>query len=278
MKDKNIAGFLALVLGWLGFHRFYLGQYGLGIIYLMLSMTGIGAILGIIDAIAFFIMDKDNFDLKYNRRYYDERRRRRDTDYTRRKREDTDFNRGARASRRRERDEDRQETRRRSTRRQPTRKKANPHKQAGKDKYKDFDYKGAILDFEKSLKAEPNDPAVHFNLACAYSLEENVGKALKNLEAAVAKGFKDFELIKTHDALAFLRIQPDFEVFVNNNYQMPVVKKSKEPVKAAEAKLEEDLLSTQPDLLDQIKKLGALREQGLLTEAEFAEQKKKLLG
>ena len=32
-----------------------------------------------------------------------------------------------------------------------------------------------------------------------------------------------------------------------------------------------------PDLIDQLKELGALRDQGVLTEAEFAEQKARLL-
>lgn len=53
MKDKNVAGILALFLGAFGVHRFYLGQTGLGILYAVF-MTGISTILGIIDAIVFF--------------------------------------------------------------------------------------------------------------------------------------------------------------------------------------------------------------------------------
>ncbi|MBR9920445.1 MAG: NINE protein [Bacteroidetes bacterium] len=276
MKDKNVSGFLALFFGWLGFHRFYLGQIGLGIIYCLLLGTGISFLLGLIDAVAFFVMDKDNFDIKYNRRFYDERRRRRDTDYVRRKREETDFNRGARAQRRRERDSSRELNRR--TRKSRPVKKVNSYKTSGKEKYKDYDYKGAIVDFEKSLEVEPNDPAVHFNLACAYSLEENVQKSLQNLALAVANGFKDFTMIQEHDALAFVRIQSEFEAFVENKYRLPAKAENKDPKKAEEATLEEDLLSTQPDLLDQIKKLGELRDNGMLTEDEFAAQKKKLLG
>jgi len=41
---------------------------------------------------------------------------------------------------------------------------------------------------------------------------------------------------------------------------------------------EKDLLSDTPNLLEQIKQLGSLRERGLLTEEEFITQKKKLLG
>ncbi|MCB0707555.1 MAG: NINE protein [Saprospiraceae bacterium] len=281
MKDKNVAGFLALFFGWMGFHRFYLGQVGLGIIFFLLSFSGISVVMGIVDALAFFFMDKDKFNLKYNRKYYDEMRQRRDTDYVRRKRGETDFNRGARAERRAERESSRRERRGfgpRQTRRSPSGAKANPYKQSGKDKYKDFDYQGAIEDFKKSLEIQPVDPAVHFNLACAYSLEENVDQSFYHLEQAVATGFKDFKLIKEHDALAFLRIQSSFDAFVENNYKVAVKSEPKEPLKADEVKQEDDLLSTTPDLLDQIKKLGDLRDKGLLTEDEFVDQKKKLLG
>lgn len=285
MKDKNVAGFLALFFGWLGFHRFYLGQIGLGIVYCLLIGTGISFILGLIDAVSFFIMDKDNFDLKYNRKYYDRLRDRRGTDFDRRRRSDTDYDRGARARHRREEERrnrrmDRRKTpsTRPTTRRSRPAKRANPYKQSGKEKYKDFDYQGAIQDFEKSLEIEPNDPAVHFNLACAYSLEEEVQKSLFNLQQAIANGFKDEKRIKEHEALAFVRIQPEFEAFVENNYRLPVEGAKPKVTEEEKKQEEEDLLSTQPDLLDQIKKLGDLRDKGLLTEQEFAEQKKKLLG
>ena len=65
MKDKNVAGILALFFGALGIHRFYLGQIGLGILYLFFFWFT--WFLGLIDAIAFFAMDKDDFDFRYNR-------------------------------------------------------------------------------------------------------------------------------------------------------------------------------------------------------------------
>ena len=80
-------------------------------------------------------------------------------------------------------------------------------------------------------------------------------------------GFVDFEKIKGHDALAFLRIQDDFENFAANGYRLtPVPKTKEENIKATD------------NLLEQLKKLGELRERGLLTEEEFTIQKKKLLG
>jgi len=66
MKDKTLAGLLALILGTLGVHRFYLGQPKLGILYLILLFTGISAILGLIDAVMFLTMNQEDFDEKYN--------------------------------------------------------------------------------------------------------------------------------------------------------------------------------------------------------------------
>jgi len=97
MKDKTLAGILALFFGWMGVHRFYLGQVGLGIVYLFL--IPVAWLLGIIDALAFFSMDQEEFDRKYNKEYYRRREeerswqrdkdRRRSRDYQREERRQT---------------------------------------------------------------------------------------------------------------------------------------------------------------------------------------------
>ncbi|HEX2573335.1 MAG TPA: TM2 domain-containing protein, partial [Polyangia bacterium] len=43
MKDKNTAAILAFTLGGIGVHRFYLGQTGMGIVYLLFCWTFIPA-------------------------------------------------------------------------------------------------------------------------------------------------------------------------------------------------------------------------------------------
>ncbi|NUN99926.1 MAG: SHOCT domain-containing protein [Saprospiraceae bacterium] len=98
---------------------------------------------------------------------------------------------------------------------------------------------------------------------------ENTEKSLFHLDKAVGFGFNDSKRIKEHDALAFVRVQPQFETFEQNGFRLAP--------QLAEPKAD-DLLSTTPNLLDQLKRLGELRERGLLTEDEFASQKKKLLG
>lgn len=66
MKSKSTAGLLSFFFGGLGVHRFYLGQTGLGFLYLVFCWTFIPAILGLIDAIIFWTMSEDKFNNKYN--------------------------------------------------------------------------------------------------------------------------------------------------------------------------------------------------------------------
>jgi TM2 domain-containing membrane protein YozV len=277
MKEKNVAGVLALFLGGFGVHRFYLNQNGLGVFYLIFCWFPLMWIIGLIDAIVFFSMDQDDFDRKYNKERF--------RDYR-----DTDFERGEyrhkrRAERRQHRRTERQYERRTSRNFSPPQRpvrKNNPYKASGVKKYKDFDYEGAIEDFEQALKIEPNDVATHFNLACSYSLNEEVEQAFYHLDRAVDLGFSDFKRIKEHDALAYLRIQPQFETFEKNGFRSSATNKAQEAKQDNTPPAldipQEDLLSQEPDLLDQLKRLGDLRDKGLLTEAEFATQKKKLLG
>ncbi|WP_247235562.1 TM2 domain-containing protein [Telluribacter sp. SYSU D00476] len=70
MKDKNIAGLIALFLGGLGLHRFYLGQPVLAVFYLLFCWTFIPVILGFIDALVFFSESRKSFDVKYNNGAY----------------------------------------------------------------------------------------------------------------------------------------------------------------------------------------------------------------
>jgi len=296
MRDKNVAGILALFFGWAGIHRFYLGQVGLGILYAILLFTGISAILGLIDAIVFFSMDQEVFDYKYNeaairrRRRMQHRRRRYDTDFDREERRrdrrvDRYQSREQRRDLRENRNVDRQKYYKRPT---PKPVKNNPYKNSGIKKYKDYDYDGAIEDFKKALEIDDKDIAVHFNIACAYSLNEEPDKAFYHLDKAVELGFNDYKRIKEHDALAFLRIQDEFETFEANNFRIKKqqqLEAPKEDLLSAAAQIaeekepdEEEIEEAQSgDLLEQLKKLGELRDKGLLTEEEFVVQKRKLL-
>lgn len=70
MKDKTNAALLALLLGAVGAHKFYLGRTGVGVLYLILTCTfvlaWIPAIAGFIDFVILALMDKDEFNRRYN--------------------------------------------------------------------------------------------------------------------------------------------------------------------------------------------------------------------
>lgn len=64
IKSKIAAGVLAILLGSLGVHKFYLGKIGMGIVYLLLSWTGIPAVIGVIEGIIYLTSNDHNFCVK----------------------------------------------------------------------------------------------------------------------------------------------------------------------------------------------------------------------
>ncbi|TAM04246.1 MAG: TM2 domain-containing protein, partial [Pusillimonas sp.] len=62
-SQRKIAVVLAIFLGWLGAHRFYLGQIGWGVVYLVLFylFTPLVIVLSLIDAVRYLFMSDDDF-------------------------------------------------------------------------------------------------------------------------------------------------------------------------------------------------------------------------
>lgn len=60
-KSKLVAGLLALILGGLGLHKFYLGSWGAGILYLLFIWTGIPILLAIIEGLRYLTMTDEVF-------------------------------------------------------------------------------------------------------------------------------------------------------------------------------------------------------------------------
>jgi TM2 domain-containing membrane protein YozV len=65
-RTRTSAAVFALFLGGLGAHKFYLGQPGLGILYLFFFWTFIPAIVGFIEGIVYLSMSDEAFNAKYN--------------------------------------------------------------------------------------------------------------------------------------------------------------------------------------------------------------------
>ena len=264
MKKKNIAAFLA-IFGF-GIHRFYLEDRKNGVAYLILSFFVIGFLLSFIDFFVFLFMEQERFDRKYNS---DNSERR---DFTRRQ------GRARRTAnnRRDSRNVASPPVRTRPstvTRASSANSRAQVHIKAGKEYYSGFDYFEAIAQWTKAIALEPRNAAIHYNLACAYSLTEQAEKSFYHLSEAVKFGFNNFDKLTNQDALAFLRIQTEFDDFAANGYMLD---SAKQPTieKVAEATSPEFMTK---DILEQLKELGELRERGILTEEEFVAQKKKLI-
>lgn len=67
-KSKTTAGILAILLGGLGVHKFYLGRIGLGILYLVFCWTYIPAIIGLVEGIIYLTSTEEKFYYKYVRK------------------------------------------------------------------------------------------------------------------------------------------------------------------------------------------------------------------
>lgn len=222
MKKKIIAVILAIFAGAFGVHRFYLRQPELGIAYIALYIWmgrffgfPFSAILGWYDAYKLLIMDEQEFDRRYNSYFFRDRYgRRRDVPKERPFQKRGKYILIDEVSR--------------TTEKQPSgylrnqkdRKEAEMLKKEGIRKFKEYDAKAAIIAFEKALALNPEDLASHFNIACAYSVEENGLKSFEHLERAIKLGYQDKASIMNHEALAFIRVYPAFEMFKNNQFQL----------------------------------------------------------
>ena len=68
-KDKTAAALLALLLGGIGAHKFYLGKVGQGILYLLLCWTFLPAIAGFIEGIMYLTMSEQKFQAQVSGKY-----------------------------------------------------------------------------------------------------------------------------------------------------------------------------------------------------------------
>ena len=65
-RHKIIAALLAIFLGGLGIHKFYLGHWGWGIAYILFAWTFIPALAGFIECILLLLMSEEKFGRKYS--------------------------------------------------------------------------------------------------------------------------------------------------------------------------------------------------------------------
>lgn len=64
-RNRVTAGLLAILLGSLGAHKFYLGRTGWGILYLLFCFTFLPGILGLIEGVQYLAMTDEGFHARY---------------------------------------------------------------------------------------------------------------------------------------------------------------------------------------------------------------------
>ncbi len=257
---------LSIFGGTIGLHRFYLGDVGGGIFYVVLMFMmsrflPITTMLGIFEGIRLLMMSDDAFDKKYNGAAGSRQQRRSQRQQGRQQQ---------RKSQRQGRQTNRQYEERRPQQARPQNKrKANPFKTSGIKKYKNFELEGAEKDLLEAVKINSRDAETHYTLAAIYSLNEKKDKAYHHLSQAVELGMQNLERVNTEDAFAYLRIQEDFDAYRKGGFRHSKAQQAKD---VPEGDLLEDDV-----LLSQLNKLAELRKRGLLSESEFTLERKKLL-
>ena len=67
ISRRVAAAIFAILLGSFGVHRFYLGQVGWGILYVLFCWTLLPAVAGLIEGILYLTMSDEEFEAKYGR-------------------------------------------------------------------------------------------------------------------------------------------------------------------------------------------------------------------
>lgn len=253
MKNKIVAAVLALLLGVFGVHRFYLGQKVYGILMFISAMFSIllltaprnpipfiivPAIIGLVDAVLFFVMPQKEFNKKYNSGEASTLSKASQFIYPGNKNFQNNSD------------------------------PLTEYKRLGIESYRIEDYEGAIEYFNEALNYAIDDPAIHFNLACCHSFLKESEDAFRHLNSAFRFGFREPDKIQTHPALKYLRSLPEFENFMKTIGMDTSIKQDL---------LEQLKDEKEPNLKVQLDLLESLREKEILTLSEYQEQKKRLL-
>lgn len=64
-RSRLAAALLAIILGGLGAHKFYLGRPGVGLLYLLFCWTFVPSLIGLVEGLMLLSMNEQAFHAKY---------------------------------------------------------------------------------------------------------------------------------------------------------------------------------------------------------------------
>lgn len=81
----------------------------------------------------------------------------------------------------------------------------------GEDYTKSGRYEEGLKIDQRLVQLRPDDPMVHYNLACSYSLLKMPNQSLDALKKAIQLGYRAFSFMKKDTDLDFIRKDPRFK-------------------------------------------------------------------
>ena len=78
-------------------------------------------------------------------------------------------------------------------------------------------YKEGLKIDQRLAKLKPDDPLVHYNLACSYSLLKMSDSCLMALEKTIHLGYREFDFMEEDPDLEFIRKDPRYKKLVSRH-------------------------------------------------------------
>lgn len=77
-------------------------------------------------------------------------------------------------------------------------------------------YEDGLKIDQRLVQLRPDDPFVHYNLACSYSLLKRSKPCLEALKKAIQLGYRDFSFMKKDPDLDFIRRDPRYKELLSS--------------------------------------------------------------
>jgi len=119
-------------------------------------------------------------------------------------------------------------------------------------------FNSAMEILHKAVFIDATNAIVHFNFSTLYSKMKDKDNSYRHLTRAIECGYNKFENIQKSEDLNWLRNTPEYKDYVTNGYKFNVNTQRK-------------------TYIDELTELSKLKENGIISEIEFNEQKSKIL-